>query len=493
MPIIDSQTGSLTLRVVYDGQPQAGKTTSVRALSERVRGTKGFTTPAESNGRTLYFDWLEFHGGEFGGREIRVQVISVPGQLELRHRRDYLIEQADAVVFVADSRAEQFQQSLELFEALVSVTRRREPPVGVIVQANKQDEPNALPISVMREMLRPYGRVTLIDTIATNGEGIREAFAMALRAALDRAQFLADVGELVVSDLEIRTADQLLDTMQNLESGVQPSVPAWSSEAAHELEQLEPVTRWEDPVRIAPSVEVLFTPDACLPSGYIWPPVDGRAIVHEASSAGIVPVRAGSGDWWASTGGWRFHSLRDATHADSMSARSHLVRWARLHALCSSLLSPDRALLLASAGPSQYRLWQLVRIFPSLRERLLEDLFEPARLAEVLLGVGRQLVCARREVARLGVNLRCTLWTIGEGEQGRPMFVGLMPSPREAAAPELEWRTLIHRELTPTLRALSNDELDVLVFHLGKTPSELSAELVRVVRAVQAAGSSDAN
>lgn len=316
---------------------------------------------------------------------------------------------------------------------------------------------------------------------------------MALRAALDRAQFLSDVGELVVSDLEIKTAAQLLTTMQNMESVPPPPVPEWSSEAAHELEQLEPTTRWEDPARVAPSVEVLFTPDATLPSGFIWPPVDGRAIVHEASSAGIVPVRAGSGDWWASTGGWRFHSLRDATHPDSMSARSHLVQWARLHAQCSSLLSPDRALLLASAGPSQYRLWQLVRIFPSLRERLLEDVFEPPRLAEVLLDVGKQLVNARLEVARVGVNLRCTLWTIGEGEQGRPMFVGLMPSPRDVAAPELEWRPLIHRELAPTLRELSNQELDVLVFHLGKTPNELSEELVRVVRAVQAAEISSAN
>jgi hypothetical protein len=33
----------------------------------------------------------------------------------------------------------------------------------------------------------------------------------------------------------------------------------------------------------------------------------------------------------------------------------------------------------------------------------------------------------------------------------------------------------------------------VLVFHLGKTPNELSEELVRVVRAVQAAEISSAN
>src|SRR5690606_3436832 len=102
------------LRIVYDGPPLAGKTTSVKALSQHVRGTRGFTSPAEANGRTLYFDWLEFVGGEYGGKELHVHVISVPGQSELRRRRKYLIDQADAVVFVADTRDGRFGQALEL-------------------------------------------------------------------------------------------------------------------------------------------------------------------------------------------------------------------------------------------------------------------------------------------------------------------------------------------------------------------------------------------
>ncbi len=489
MPIIDSQTGSLSLRVVYDGQPLAGKTTSVRALAKRVRGARGFTTPAESDGRTLYFDWLEFIGGEFGGREIRVHVISVPGQVELRHRRNYLVQQADAIVFVADSRDGHFQRSLELFSELMAATRTQQPSIGVVLQANKRDEATALDVSAMREMVKPLGRVTLIDSVATDGEGIREAFAMALRAALDRAQAIADLGGLVVRELEIKSADQLLASMQERETNSPELAPVWTSEAVQELKYFGRETCDTDEPWSAPGVEVLFTPDARLPSGYIWPPVDGRAIVHEASRAGIVPVRASSGEWWASTGGWRFHSARDAVYRDPLVARSELLSWARLHTESGGFISPDRVLMLASAGPSQFRLWQLVRIFPSLRERLLGEVSSADELSTNLYELACRLVQARQEMARLGINLKCSLWTIGENESGQAIFVGLMPSVQESTAQELDWRAMVHREFLPIVRSIANDmDLGEIADRLDRLSSEVSLELVRLIRAAQAVG-----
>lgn len=488
MPFIDSQTGSLTLRVVYDGPPLAGKTTSVKALGERVRGTGGFTCPAEAEGRTLYFDWLEFVGGEFGGKELRVHVISVPGQPELRHRRKYLIDQADAVVFVADTCDGHFGHALKLFGELVPLIREQHPPVGVVFQANKRDAPNALDIALVRGMLSQFGRVTLVDSVATDGEGIREAFAMALRHALDRAQSLVDEGALPVSEHDFHSAGELLGRLQSLEANrVDPG--AWSDEVVGTLEHLGPQAAAGEPDWV-PGHEAVFTPDARLPSGHIWPPVDGRAIVHEASQQGVVPMRASSGDWWASTGGWRFHSMRSAIHADLGLARSQLIEWARIHAAARGVLSPDRALMVATAGPSQFRLWQLVRVFPSLRERLLGDEHAPAEFARKLCEVAQYLLRARAEVAELRVNLRCSLWTIGGNELHRPVFVGLMPGPQEKTVPELEGAALIEREFLPIVRSVSrNISLSALEAHLKSDASDVSKELVGLVHAAEAEGS----
>ncbi len=40
-----------------------------------------------------------------------------------------------------------------------------------------------------------------------------------------------------------------------------------------------------------------FVADPMMPGGMIWPPVDGRALLHEVSGLGIRPTRTPRGDW----------------------------------------------------------------------------------------------------------------------------------------------------------------------------------------------------
>ena len=101
MAVLDPRNDTVVIRVVYDGAPMAGKSTSVGALG-RGLGSHVYS-PAQLSGRTLYFDLLDYIGGQFEGRRIRCQIISVPGQATLAPRRRLLLESADAIVFVGDS------------------------------------------------------------------------------------------------------------------------------------------------------------------------------------------------------------------------------------------------------------------------------------------------------------------------------------------------------------------------------------------------------
>jgi hypothetical protein len=98
---VDREGQPVVIQVVYDGPPEAGKTTSVRALA-RSFGREAYT-PEEENGRTVYFDWLEHTGGRFEGAPIHCQIASVPGQDRWLERRLYFLERADVVVFVGDT------------------------------------------------------------------------------------------------------------------------------------------------------------------------------------------------------------------------------------------------------------------------------------------------------------------------------------------------------------------------------------------------------
>ena len=79
MAVIDDTRGVLVVRIVYDGPALSGKTTSLKALARGV--SSQVTTPAESAGRTLFFDWVDYVGGLFDGRQIRCQIVSVPSGL----------------------------------------------------------------------------------------------------------------------------------------------------------------------------------------------------------------------------------------------------------------------------------------------------------------------------------------------------------------------------------------------------------------------------
>ena len=71
MAVLDARSDAVVIRIVYDGAPMAGKTTSVGALGRGLGSN--VLTPAEVGGRTLYFDWLDYTGGLFEGHRIRCQ------------------------------------------------------------------------------------------------------------------------------------------------------------------------------------------------------------------------------------------------------------------------------------------------------------------------------------------------------------------------------------------------------------------------------------
>src|SRR5262245_14923603 len=138
MAVLSLARDALVIRVVYDGPPMAGKTTSVRSLAGKLGSD--VNAPEEVDGRTLYFDWLDYTGGLFEGRRIRCHIVSVPGQATLASRRRRLLETADVVVFVSDSTSDAVEQTTHYIAGLQRVLGGVPgPPIGIVVQANKRD------------------------------------------------------------------------------------------------------------------------------------------------------------------------------------------------------------------------------------------------------------------------------------------------------------------------------------------------------------------
>lgn len=466
MAILDAERNAVVIRIVYDGPPEAGKTTSLRALSASL--ARPMTTPAQAGERTLFFDWLEYTGGLFEGRQIRCQVVSVPGQAELAHRRRALLEAADVVVFVSDST--------HLEEARVAIREMRGvlrdvsgPPVGFIVQANKRDRPGAADLGTLREALADDGAAVL-ESVATSGSGVREAFVFAVRLALDRVRELLRDRTLEIGAPQVQDSADLLRELTRLESDLGEEVAE------------------EQPAPPAPPGSML-PPSPDVPSGMIWPPVEGRVLLADACATPFVPRQTAHGDWIGQSGRWRFHSPRQADYADPELGRRALIEWARVHASGQQRwLSTPRVVVLAPSGSGTWRLWQLVRVEESLRDQLLRAGTDASAsgLLRRMLDTGRSLHVAMESLVLAPYRLPITVDTVG-APNGMPVYIGLLPDPflaRTSHPISAEHRpTLLRRELS----ALASAELRR---HAGTTFPPLRAiaretDAPAVVEAVQ--------
>jgi signal recognition particle receptor subunit beta len=466
MAFIDELNKAVVLRIVYAGPPMSGKTETLRALARLLLGARyndAMFTPGEAGGRTLFFDWLEYSAGLFQGRKIRCQIVSVPGQAALFARRKALLESADAIVFVVDAHAGRRGQIGRYFRELRQVISRpeSEPPLGVVVQANKTDIAGALSNEDLRQAFDDSPQVAMVRTVATDGIGVREAFVQAVGLALARVRELLELNLLQAGDPDISSGEDLLQRLLALEEQqfgqIAAAAPEPAPVAASANEQLAPQrlsaileaeqqrVRDEPPQPLHGDATGIISdmprvPDPGVGAGTVWPAVGGRIILHEIAQHRPVMRQLADSAWTAEiSDSWRLLSPPEHRFVSEALARDEILRLARLHAGCKGLLSEHRCITFADSGHGDWRIWQVVR-----RDKTAADLLAlalelpaPESVAMELLRIGR-VVCgaveAFREARFPGIVTLDMLALSG----GRPVYAGFLPAVmyRNGAAPQ---------------------------------------------------------
>ncbi len=105
MAIFNLQKREIECKIVYYGPGRCGKTTNLEQIYKA--GTKqvaGDMVSINTEGdRTLFFDFLPMGLGKIKGCEVRVQLYTVPGQVQYSSTRKLVLKGVDGVIFVADS------------------------------------------------------------------------------------------------------------------------------------------------------------------------------------------------------------------------------------------------------------------------------------------------------------------------------------------------------------------------------------------------------
>ena len=179
---------TIKAKVVYYGPAQSGKTTNLEQIHR-------LTDPAANNrlislntaqDRTLFFDLLPFSLGAVSGYDFKVQLYTVPGQVQYNATRRVVLAGADAVVFVADARRSLAKDNVAAFENMkVNLLANRLVPekVPIVFQYNKQDLPDVMSAAEMNKALNPWGRPA-IGAVAAQGTGVIECFVAVVQDML---------------------------------------------------------------------------------------------------------------------------------------------------------------------------------------------------------------------------------------------------------------------------------------------------------------------
>ena len=277
MHTLDDRTlATPTVRVVFDGPPFAGKTTAAHALSD-VLG-RSVVTPDEDDGRTLWFDWMAYDAGHHGGQPVRVELVTVPGQQELAERRRHLLGWGDVVVFVANTSQAVFNDSIQSFRELRRELASR-PDTPVVVIANKRDLIDAVPMPQVIAQLELTANETVIEGIALNGGGIREAFVHAVHAALAQParRSVASSADELLDELH-RAATSPVDPVAETAaapSATMEAAPAAAAAAALAVETPAPIAAVAT-APAAPTTPTIAVSDPRLNADAI---ADGDAVV----------------------------------------------------------------------------------------------------------------------------------------------------------------------------------------------------------------------
>lgn len=176
MALVNVATREIHCKIVYYGAGFSGKTSNLTYVHAYAPGeAKGeLLTIATETERTLFFDFLPLDLGSVDGFRVRFHLYTVPGQPHYERTRVAVLSGVDGIVFVADSQLARFRetvQSMLEMDLVLAAQGKRLEDVPHVIQFNKRDVPDAVPVPILNLRLNRY-KAPALEAVATTGDGV---------------------------------------------------------------------------------------------------------------------------------------------------------------------------------------------------------------------------------------------------------------------------------------------------------------------------------
>jgi len=188
MSFINYSSREINCKIVYYGPGLCGKTTNLQIIYKKTRPeAKGkMITLATETERTLFFDFLPLALGDIKGFKTRFHLYTVPGQIFYDASRKLILKGVDGIVFVADSQVERMDANIESFDNMKANLEEQGyslSQIPYVVQYNKRDLPNVVPVEELKKVLNP-DNVADFEASARDGVGVFETLKTIVKLVL---------------------------------------------------------------------------------------------------------------------------------------------------------------------------------------------------------------------------------------------------------------------------------------------------------------------
>jgi mutual gliding-motility protein MglA len=193
MASINFKKKEIECKIVYYGPGRSGKTTNLEFIFNSYKKyVAGEMISIKTEGdRTLFFDFLPIGVGMIKGFNVRVQLYTVPGQVQYKSTRKLVLKQVDGLVFVADSvkvRREKNIISLKDMQSNLKEYGISIYKIPLVLQYNKRDLAEQgiplIPLDQMEKELNSQLKVPSFPAVATIGQGVGQTLKECLKLTL---------------------------------------------------------------------------------------------------------------------------------------------------------------------------------------------------------------------------------------------------------------------------------------------------------------------
>lgn len=197
MAVFNIKKREIECKIVYYGPGRCGKTSNLEYVFKSYKKqVEGEMVSINTEGdRTLFFDFLPMDLGKIKGCDVRVQLFTVPGQVQYASTRKLVLRGVDGIVFVADSldvRREKNMLSLKDLQQNLKDYGLNIFKVPLVMQYNKRDLADEgipiMPVDKMEKDLNRQLKVPAFPASAVKGEGVGKTLQECLKLTLQSLQ-----------------------------------------------------------------------------------------------------------------------------------------------------------------------------------------------------------------------------------------------------------------------------------------------------------------